>query len=135
MPALVGLWCVGALLAAAALAVVIGRWSLASVFIYFWCLTVSLIALLLALMHLMGGGDAAMIALPVGLPGIGARFRIDALSAFFLIVANLGGAAASLYAIGYGAHETAPQRVLPFYPAYLAGMNLVVLADDAFSFL
>ena len=28
-----------------------------------------------------------------------------------------------------------PQRVLPFYPAYLAGMNLVVLADDAFSFL
>ena len=25
--------------------------------------------------------------------------------------------------------------MLPFYPAYLAGMNLVVLADDAFSFL
>jgi formate hydrogenlyase subunit 3/multisubunit Na+/H+ antiporter MnhD subunit len=25
--------------------------------------------------------------------------------------------------------------VLPFFPAYLAGMNLVVLADDAFSFL
>ena len=26
-------------------------------------------------------------------------------------------------------------RVLPFYPAFLAGMNVVVLADDAFSFL
>ena len=25
--------------------------------------------------------------------------------------------------------------MLPFYPAYLAAMNLVVLADDAFSFL
>ena len=25
--------------------------------------------------------------------------------------------------------------MLPFFPAYLAGMNLVVLADDAFSFL
>ena len=25
--------------------------------------------------------------------------------------------------------------MLPFYPAFLAGMNLVVLADDAFSFL
>src|SRR5690606_9037596 len=36
---------------------------------------------------------------------------------------------------GYGRHETSPARVLPFYPAYLAGMNLVVLADDAFSFL
>ncbi len=48
---------------------------------------------------------------------------------------NLGGAAASLFALGYGRHEHSPQRVLPFYPAYLAAMNLVVLADDAFSFL
>ena len=48
---------------------------------------------------------------------------------------NLGGAAASLFALGYGRHEPAPQRVLPFYPAFLAGMNLVVLADDAFTFL
>ena len=44
-------------------------------------------------------------------------------------------AAASLFAIGYGRHETEPSRVLPFYPVFLAGMNLVVLADDAFSFL
>ena len=35
--------------------------------------------------------------------------------------------------IGYGRHEHAPLRVLPFFPAYLAGMNLVVLADDAFT--
>src|SRR5204862_1817209 len=28
-----------------------------------------------------------------------------------------------------------PHRVLPFFPAFLAGMNLVVLADDAFSYL
>src|SRR4029077_5405030 len=50
-------------------------------------------------------------------------------------VINLGGAAASLFALGYGAHEETPGRVLPFYPAYLAGMNLVVTADDAFTFL
>ncbi len=42
---------------------------------------------------------------------------------------------ASLYALGYGEHEKTPDRVLPFYPAFLAGMNLVVLAADAFSFL
>jgi formate hydrogenlyase subunit 3/multisubunit Na+/H+ antiporter MnhD subunit len=42
---------------------------------------------------------------------------------------------ASLYALGYGRHEEAPERVLPFYPAFLAGMNLVILAADAFSFL
>jgi formate hydrogenlyase subunit 3/multisubunit Na+/H+ antiporter MnhD subunit len=52
-----------------------------------------------------------------------------------MIVVNLGGVAASLFALGYGKHEQAPERVLPFYPAYLAGMNLVVLSDDAFSFL
>ena len=28
--------------------------------------------------------------------------------------------------------RASPLRVLPFFPAYLAGMNLVVLADDAF---
>jgi formate hydrogenlyase subunit 3/multisubunit Na+/H+ antiporter MnhD subunit len=69
------------------------------------------------------------------LPWIGANFRLDALSAFFLIVVNLGGAVASLYALGYGRHETSPLRVLPFYPVFLGAMNLVVLADDAFVFL
>ena len=73
--------------------------------------------------------------LPLGLPWIGAHFRLDALAAFFLAVVNLGGAAASVYGLGYGQHEQAPRRVLPFFPAFLAGMNLVVVADDAFSFL
>jgi hypothetical protein len=50
-------------------------------------------------------------------------------------VVNLGAAAASLFALGYGRHEESPERILPFYPAFLAGMNLVVLADDAFTFL
>ena len=76
-----------------------------------------------------------MQRLPLGLPWLGAHFRVDTLSAFFLVVVNLGGAAASVYALGYGRHEQAPHRVLPFYPAFLAGMNLVVLADDAFTFL
>ena len=53
----------------------------------------------------------------------------------FSFVVNLGGALTSLYGLGYGRHEPHPARVLPFFPAFLAGMNLVVLADDAFSFL
>jgi formate hydrogenlyase subunit 3/multisubunit Na+/H+ antiporter MnhD subunit len=75
------------------------------------------------------------MTLPVGLPWLGAHFRVDPLSSFFLIVVNLGGAGASLYGLGYGHHDPAPHRVLPFFPAFLAGMNLVVLADDAFTFL
>ena len=72
-------------------------------------------------------GDAANVSdltLPIGLPWLGAHFRLDALASFFLVVVNLGGAAASLYGLGYGHHDPAPHRVLPFFPAFLAGMNL-----------
>jgi formate hydrogenlyase subunit 3/multisubunit Na+/H+ antiporter MnhD subunit len=134
LPAVVGLWCIAALLAIGALAVAVGRSSHGSTLVYGLSLAVSLVALGNALAHLTAT-DAALLTLPVGLPGLGARVRLDALAAFFLVVVNLGAAAASLYALGYGRHEPAPMRVLPFFPAYLAGMNLVVLADDAFTFL
>jgi formate hydrogenlyase subunit 3/multisubunit Na+/H+ antiporter MnhD subunit len=75
------------------------------------------------------------LTLPLGIPWLGAHFRLDALSAYFLAVVGLGSFAASLFALGYGRHEEAPERVLPFYPAFLAGMALVVIADDAFTFL
>src|SRR5262249_58962097 len=54
---------------------------------------------------------------------------------FFLAVVVWGAAGGGLLARGWDRHETAQRRVLPFYPAFLAGMNLVVLADDAFTFL
>lgn len=75
------------------------------------------------------------VVLPIGLPWTGAHVRLDALSGFFLAVVGLGSASASLFALGYGRHEEAPQRVLPFYPLFLAGLTLVVVADDAFLFL
>ncbi len=81
----------------------------------------------------------ASLRLPLFLPWIGARFALDPLAGFFLVVVDLGGAAASLYALGYAApgghHGPAPDRVLPFYPVFLAAMNLVLLAADAFGFL
>jgi len=102
--------------------------------VYGVALTVSILALLAALAHLAGAA-AATLNLPLGLPWSGAHFRLDALSACFLVVVNLGGASASLFGLGYGRHERAPERVLPFFPVFLAGMNLVLLADDAFTFL
>ena len=106
----------------------------ASAAVYTSCLIITLTLGAIGGMCLFGQPTSS-VSLPLGLPWLGAHFRIDALSAFFVIVVNLGGATASLFALGYGQHEQAPGRVLPFYPAYLAGMNLVVLADDAFSFL
>ena len=96
----------------------------------------SLALLVIALLALLGFSPVPSVTtLPLGIPWLGAHFRLDALSAFFLAVVNLGAAAASLFALGYGRHEHAPRRVLPFYPAFLAGMSIVVLADDAFTFL
>jgi hydrogenase-4 component B len=122
-----------ALLAIVPVAIATGRSSHGRIIVYGASLIFSPALVLLALASLFA--PPSTISLPLGLPWLGAHFRLDALSAFFLAVVNLGGAAASLYAIGFGAHETAPMRVLPFYPAFLAGMSLVVLADDAFSFL
>lgn len=135
MPLTFALWSVAVLLSIAFVATAICRFRAASTVIYAICLTVSLANLITAGLHLFGNGPPLTLWLPIGLPWIGATFRIDALAALFLIVINLGSAAASLFALGYGRHEAAPGRVLPFYPAFLAGMNLVVLAGDAFVFL
>jgi hydrogenase-4 component B len=124
-----------ALLAISPLGIALGASSRGTPVVYGASLIVSGALCIVTLVSLLGNGAVSTIALPFGLPWLGAHFRIDALAAFFLAVVNLGGAAASLFALGYGQHEHAPQRVLPFFPVYLAAMNLVVLADDAFSFL
>jgi hydrogenase-4 component B len=124
-----------ALLTLAVLAVAIGRSATATRIVYGASMAVTAISLAAAAAHLLGAAPPLTRTLPLGVPWLGAHFRLDALSAFFLLVVDLGALGASLFAIGYGAHETAPQRVLPFYPAFLAGMTLVTLADDAFTFL
>ncbi len=126
---------VGVLLAAAILATAIARSASATPVVYGICAAASAIGLGAAVLSLTGGLSKEPLVLPLGLPWVGAHFRIDALAAFFLVVVNLGGTSASIYGLGYGRHEHAPHRVLPFFPAFLAGMNLVVMADDAFTFL
>lgn len=88
-----------------------------------------------AVVRLLSGDQPTALTLPFGLPWLGANFRIDASSTFFLAIVNFGAAAASFYALGYGRHESEPGRVLPFFAAFLAAMNLVIVADDAFAFL
>ena len=132
--AVYALYGVAALLALAPIAVALSSSSRASSVIYGASLIVTFALGLIGLKSLFVPA-ASIAALPLGVPWLGAHFRIDALAAFFIIVVNLGGASASLFALGYGRHEETPERVLPFYPIYLAAMNLVVLADDAFSFL
>jgi formate hydrogenlyase subunit 3/multisubunit Na+/H+ antiporter MnhD subunit len=135
LPTTVSLLGVATLLGLSLVALAVGRLRSATALIYIGSFSASLGLLANAVLGLVGNAPPDFLTLPLGLPWVGAHFRVDALASFFLAVINLGGAAASLYAMGYGRHEASPLRVLPLFPAFLAGMNLVVLADDAFTFL
>ncbi|EJC75106.1 formate hydrogenlyase subunit 3/multisubunit Na+/H+ antiporter, MnhD subunit [Rhizobium leguminosarum bv. trifolii WSM2012] len=137
-PVSILLLCVAASLGVAVLAVPLSHSSRSTPVVYGASLVFSAIAFVAALRSLAAGlpsAGAPRLVLPIGLPWLGSHFRLDALAAFFVVIVNLGGFVAALYALGYGRHEHAPHRVVPFFPAFLAGMNLVVLADDAFTFL
>jgi formate hydrogenlyase subunit 3/multisubunit Na+/H+ antiporter MnhD subunit len=96
---------------------------------------VALLVAAAALPALWGAPQA--VVLPIGLPGLPFHFRLDGLSAFFLVV--LGGTAAgvSLFSAGYfrQSEGTAPGLLCLQYHVFLAAMALVVIADDAYAFM
>ncbi len=75
------------------------------------------------------------LRLPIGLPLGWTRLALDPLSAYFLLVVNLVGAIVSLYAVAHEHGLRQPARRIVPYPLFLAGLNLVPLAADGFSFL
>lgn len=85
----------------------------------------------------MFGNSADIAVLPIGLPGLPFHLRIDALSAFFLLILGAAGAGISVFAAGYFRKGTGtPPGLLCFeYHAFLASMALVIMADDAYAFM
>ena len=75
--------------------------------------------------------------LPIGLPDLPFHLRLDALSAFFMVL--LGGASfgVTVYASGYfRGMESGPLALLAlWYHLFLGGMVTVLLADDAYAFM
>ncbi len=95
-------------------------------------------SLALAATGLWALGEVASIAiLPLGLPDLPFHLRLDPLSGFFLIL--LGGASfgVSLFSAGY--FKSMQGNTLGLlcleYHLFLAGMALVLLADDAYMFM
>jgi hydrogenase-4 component B len=127
---------VGVLLALPALAIIAARRPLGTRAIYAACTLVCSGLAAIALVTLLAPVSTIdVIQLPVGLP-LGRTFvGFDPLSAAFAVIVNAASAIVSGYAIGYGVHAREPLRVVPFYPAFIGGMNLVLIAQDAFSFL
>jgi len=129
-------WLQVALLGVGAAAVPLARLKAGSYIVYASVLLLSGATFAIAAGHLLGAGSTIVRGvLPLGIPWMGAHFRLDSLSALFLVIVSLGTAAASWYGLGYGRHEPEQARVLPFFAAFSAGMSLVLLADDAFTFL
>jgi hydrogenase-4 component B len=127
---------VAVLLLLSALGIFIARARHGGQLIYGACALTSAALAVTALAALLAPpSQLAGLRLAVGLPLGRTLLGFDPLSAAFALIVNIATTIVSGYAIGYGAHARAPQRVVPFYPAFIAGMNLVLLARDAFSFL
>ena len=97
-------------------------------------------AVALALAFVAGFAIAAppqSTVLPLGLPDLPFHFRLDSLSAFFLLLLGGTSAAISLFSAGYfrSSEGTAPGLICFQYHAFLAAMAVVLVADDAYLFM
>jgi len=88
-----------------------------------------------AAVALFAGTETAV--LPLGLPGLPFHLRLDALSAFFLLLLGTASAGISVFAAGYfrKGEGTPPGVLCLLYHLFLAAMAMVMLADDAYVFM
>ncbi|MDE1951057.1 MAG: hydrogenase 4 subunit B, partial [Burkholderiales bacterium] len=88
-----------------------------------------------AMVALFSGPQTAELV--IGLPGLPFHLRLDALSAFFLMIIGAVSAGVSAFAAGYFRHGegTPPGLLCLQYHVFLASMAGVVLADDAYAFM
>ncbi|MBA4373726.1 MAG: hydrogenase 4 subunit B [Thermodesulfovibrio sp.] len=83
-------------------------------------------------------GTSEQFVLLIGLPDLPFHLRLDPLAGFFLTVIGLLSVFVSIYSAGYlkgFAGQRPVTRLVVFYCLFLAGMFMVVLADDALFFL
>lgn len=84
-------------------------------------------------------GGVTVAELPLGLPWLPWHLRLDALSGFFLVITGIVTSAVGIYAPAYvRGFERGRDSLVAlgvFSGLFLAGMLLVVLADDAFLFM
>ena len=83
------------------------------------------------------GAPAQAIVLPIGLPDLPFHLRIDALSAFFLLLLGVASAAVSIFSSGYfrSSEGTPPGLICFQYHGFLAAMAMVLIANDAYAFM
>ena len=123
------------LLATGPIGIAAARWRRGHELVYGLCLVASLLIGLDAAAWLLRPDSAeATATLPFGLPWLEAHFRLDGLSAFFLLILNRWPPSARSSPSAMAAMRPSRRACSP-YPLFLAGMVLVLIADDAFAFL
>ncbi len=98
----------------------------------------ALIGLALAAVALGALGEpAAARVLPLGLPDLPFHARLDALSAFFLLLLGSVAAGVSVFSAGYAraGEDDAARAAVPCVSPVPRRMALVLLADDAYFFM
>ncbi|MDY0211477.1 MAG: hydrogenase 4 subunit B [Desulfuromonadaceae bacterium] len=84
-------------------------------------------------------GCSLNLILPIGLPWLNSHQHLDPLAGFFLIIVGGVTAIVSLFGPSYiigSVSDSAAARTLAFFTGlFVAGMYLVILAADAFSFM
>lgn len=85
----------------------------------------------------LSGEPPQIATFALGLPDLPFHVRLDALSAFFLMLLGLAGAGISTFAAGYfrSGEGTAPGLLGLHYHVFLASMAVVMLANDAYLFM
>lgn len=80
---------------------------------------------------------AEQMTLAIGLPDLPIHLRRDALTSLFLVLLGATSFGVSLFAAGYfrRGEGTSPGLLCLQYHVFLASMGLVLLADDAYSFM
>jgi len=91
----------------------------------------------LAAIFLVRGAAAQVLVLPFGLPDLPFHLRLDALSAFFLLLLGVAGAGISTFSAGYfrPGDGSSPGLMCLEYHIFLGSMAMVILADDAYLFM
>lgn len=86
----------------------------------------------------VGSNITSQAIMSIGLPDLPFHLRLDPLAGFFMTVVGLLSFIVSVYSLGYVkgiALQRTITRMVIFYALFLAGMFMVILADDALFFL
>ena len=106
----------------------------------FWApvgaVVLSWLAAMLVVAHVLGGGDAAAVAvtlwhwIPAGAFSVDVGFHVDQLTAVLLIVVTTIGMLVHVYSIGYMQHDPGRWRFFAYLNLFMVSMLLLVLADS-----